>query len=46
MNCKPMGYTHKQIGKKLGRGDRTISTWLKQVPLKRKKLIGKVRLMI
>ena len=38
------GLTQKQIGEQLGRTDRTIRTWLKQMPRERKKPVRKSKL--
>ena len=38
------GFTQKQIAEQLGRTDRTIRTWLKQMPRERKKPVRKSKL--
>jgi predicted transcriptional regulator len=36
------GFTQKQIAEQLGKTDRTIRTWLKQMPRKRKTPVRKI----
>ncbi len=38
------GFTQKQIAEQLGRTDRTIRTWLNQMPRERKKPVRKSKL--